>query len=127
MKYYKAKLNIENGLTVYGKLPYRFVIGYEDEEYAYFELLDEVYIPSLEEIEEITLEEYEGHVQYVLELEEQKRQKENQSVLEKIEQKKSENETLWQVITEMQLETMILNQQLTEAQLEIEFLKGGFN
>jgi hypothetical protein len=92
LKYYKAKKNIKDDKVYYGDLPYKFTIGYENEEYAYFELLDEVQLPSKKnkDIEKITEDEYREFINVLSQQETEKRLHEEQAMITQLRAKENE-------------------------------------
>jgi hypothetical protein len=114
MKFYKAKKKIEDGKILYGNLPYKYVIGYEDEEYAYFELPDNIKLPGKKDNDIKIIDEtiYKNFVDNLKTKENEKRQIENTEMIEKIKNKKEENrksksqfETLLQILQSKNLLT----------------------
>lgn len=125
MRYFKANKNIIDGNVVYGNLPVNFVIGYETENEAYFQLLPEITLPDQANVTEISEDEFHLFVDDLNKSEQEKRKQDEVELLDQLEQSKFEKEQLWQMVTDLQLEQMMIAQQLTDAQLEIEMLKGG--
>lgn len=90
-KYYKTEIKIINDEKHYGDLPKDYVIGYEHEGFAYFPLANELIDSNpnfIEFLEEISEEEYQGIIDTLNQLEEQKRQEDYQKFLEEVEAKK---------------------------------------
>lgn len=92
MKYFKAPIRTENGQKVYGTLPHAFVIGYESDTEAFFELMDEVYVPSNANVTEITYDEFQLGVETIKQIIEQKKQEEYQNSLQEMERQKQDRE-----------------------------------
>jgi hypothetical protein len=91
LKFYKAKKKVTDDKVYYGDLPYQFVIGYENDEYAYFELLDEVQLPSKKnkDIEKITESEYREFISILTQREAEKRLQEEQTIMTQLKAKEN--------------------------------------
>lgn len=100
MKYYSAPISIKDGKKVYGNLPIDFVLGYEDLENssAYFELTSNVHLDEENGVTEIEKNDYEIKVANINKEEAQKRNTEQQKIIEDMlildEQRRKEIEQL---------------------------------
>jgi hypothetical protein len=114
MKFYKAKKKIEDGKILYGNLPYKYVMGYEDEEYAYFELPENIKLPGGKDNNIKLIDEtiYRQNLDSIRVKEIEQRQRKNTEAVENIRNRYEENtrikrqyESLLQVVQDRELLT----------------------
>ncbi len=101
MRYYKSAIQMKDGQKKYGNLPPDFVLGYESEGEAYFELDEQVQIPVNVDITEITLEEFTKVVQLITDQDSQKRQQDETNFIQHLKQKDEEIKQLKERIADL--------------------------
>lgn len=97
MKYYKANIKIIEDKKYYGNLPYKYATGYEDEGFAYFQLLDNMQLPlkrNDKSVIEITEQEYKSIIDKLTIAEKLKRETEQKGILKAIESKKQKEKEI---------------------------------